>query len=392
MKKSPLLVLFLTIFIDLLGFGLVIPILPNLVAKDFGQGEIVVGVVAALYSVAQFLFAPFWGTLSDRIGRRPVILGSVFMTAVSYLLFSAANSYHLFIVLLVSRFLSGFGSANISTANAYIADITLPQDRAKRMGLVGAAFGLGFIFGPPVGGWLKENYNVEMVGYAAAALSFVNFIWAYFQLPESLKTFNKDRPFKFAPLREFKGVFGKGIITQLISLNFIYITAFSMMQITAALLWYDHFGLNDAQIGYTFAFIGVCSALVQGTLVGPLNKKFGERKLMIYGMVLMAIGLFSMPFVPVEYFIPGQLISIAFIALANGMIMPSVLALLSKSTDNSQQGYVLGMNQSIGSLGRVFGPLLGGALYQLLYTLPYVGGAVLCLLSIALIFKLKIER
>ena len=191
---GPLTVLFITVFIDLLGFGLIIPILPNLVTKLFMKPEWMAGLVAGVYSVAQFLFSPFWGTLSDRFGRRPIILLSVALTALSYLLFSYAVSVVIFSLLVIYRFLAGMGSANIAAANAYIADITTKENRAKSMALIGAAFGLGFIFGPPAGGFIKEEFGADWVGYVAFMPCLLNLIFAWFWLPESIQGRGASHP------------------------------------------------------------------------------------------------------------------------------------------------------------------------------------------------------
>ena len=205
MKKSPIFVLFITIFLDLLGFGIIIPILPIFI-KELGAQDFQVGLIAAIYPVMNFMFSPFWGTLSDRYGRRPIILTSVLVTAVAYIVFANA---HAIIIIFISRMLSGIGSANISVAQAYIADVTSPSERAKSMGLIGAAFGLGFIFGPSIGGYLKSisaEGSVDLVGYVTASLCMVNFILAYFLLPESLKEKKKNVRFNFKVVTDRKSV------------------------------------------------------------------------------------------------------------------------------------------------------------------------------------------
>lgn len=386
-NAGPLTVLFITVFIDLLGFGLIIPILPNLVTKLFMKPEWMAGLVAGVYSVAQFLFSPFWGTLSDRFGRRPIILLSVALTALSYLLFSYAVSVVIFSLLVTYRFLAGMGSANISAANAYIADITTKENRAKSMALIGAAFGLGFIFGPPAGGFIKEEFGAEWVGFVAFALCLINLVFAWFWLPESIKEKNKNVPFSFKPITALVEALRLPIIKDLYWMNFVFIAAFSMMQITAALLWFDKYGLTDKQIGYVFAFIGISSALIQGFLVGPLNKHFGEKTLLRFGFALMALGLLSMPFVPKSVFIPIELLSLLLIALANACVTPSLLSLLSQHLNPQEQGKYLGLNQSFGSLARVAGPIVGAALYQILYTLPYIFAFIMLLLALAMAFS-----
>ncbi len=378
MKNSPLLALFITIFIDLLGFGLIIPILPTF-SKELGASDLQIGLIAGVYSLMNFIFAPLWGTLSDRIGRRPVILFSICITGFAYLLFANINGL---LILLLSRVLAGIGSANISAAQAYISDITTPENRAKNMGMIGAAFGLGFIFGPPVGGFLKSTYGIGMVGYVAAILCIINLVMAYFSLPESIKEKNKSKKFTFKPISELARELRKPIISELFTINFIFIAAFSMMQITAALLWREQYGLDEKQIGYMFMYIGILSAIIQGGLVGKLTKTFGEKKLLIYGNVLMMIGLALIPFAPKELFLVVELVALAIIALANGCLTPSITSLLSQTADKKEQGQVLGLNQSFGSLARVVGPAVGGLLYGLNYHSPYLMAAALMIISL----------
>ncbi len=371
--RSRLAILFLTVFIDLLGFGLVIPILPTY-AVQLGASAFEVGLVMAVYALMNFIFSPFWGTLSDRMGRRPVIAFTVFITALAFLLLANAHSLML---LFAARMLAGIGSANIAASQAYITDITPPDGRAKALGLIGAAFGIGFIFGPPVGGFIKEHFGMDAVGYTAMGLSLINLLLILLFLPESLKVKDATNKLEIKPVAQAIRALRNERFRDLFLTSFIYITAFSMMQITVALLWAEHYALSEAQIGYMFAFIGFASAVVQGTMVGWLTRTFGEPRLMVFGCVLMGIGLFTIPFVPEEYFMPLALVPIAMLALANGCLMPSITSLLSRNASEKEQGQVLGMNQSFGSLARIAGPTAGGMLYGWHYTGPYVGGAVL---------------
>ena len=386
-KRAALLVIFVTIFIDLLGFGIIIPILP-IYAKDLGASDFMVGVIAAVYSLFNFLFAPFWGTLSDRYGRRPVILISVVITAVSYLVFAHAVTI---LLLIVSRMFSGLGSANISAAQAYITDVSDSRNRAKNLGLIGAAFGLGFIFGPPIGGLLKANFGIESVGYFAAGLCAINLVLAFFMLPETLKEKNTDAGFHFRPITELVRAMHRLEIRKLFTINFVFVTAFSLMTVTAALLWSERYDLTEDQVGYVFAFVGVTTALVQGFLVGPLSKKFGERRLLIYASILMAFGLLSMPFVPKDLFWL-EFISLAAISLANGGLTPSITSLISRFAGRGEQGKMLGLNQSSGSLSRVAGPIVGGSLYGIHYFWPYVGSFVLMLLVLVIATRVPVPK
>jgi MFS family permease len=247
------------------------------------------------------------------------------------------------------------------------------------MGFIGAAFGLGFIFGPPIGGFLKSmsgTGSVEYVGWFSAILSSINLILAFLFLKESLQQKQKDKAYSFKPIANLVNEFKKPVIRELILFNFIFIVAFAMMQISSTIFWAEKFGFNEKQIGWVFMYIGVLSAIIQGGLVGKLNKYFGEKQLLTYGTIFMVIGLGTLPFTPVDIFWL-QLVSLFFIALANGFISPAILALLSKNTPSHQQGQVLGSNQSFGSLARVIGPALGGLLYSLDWGFPFWGGALL---------------
>ncbi|MBL7962397.1 MAG: MFS transporter [Flavobacteriales bacterium] len=371
--SSRLAILFLTVFIDLLGFGLVIPILPTY-AVELGASSLQVGLVMAVYALMNFAFSPFWGALSDRYGRRPVIAGTVFITAAAFLLLAHAHSLAL---LFAARMLAGIGSANIAASQAYITDITPVERRAKTLGLIGAAFGLGFIFGPPAGGLIKEHFGMDAVGYSAMGLSLLNLVLILLFLPESLREKDGTRKVEMKPVTQTIQALRNEKLRDLFLTSFIYIVAFSMMQVTVALLWGEHYGLSEARIGYMFAAIGLASAIVQGTMVGWLARTFGEERLMVYGCIIMAFALFVIPFVPHAWFVPLAFIPIAMLAVANGCLMPSLTSLLSRSATEKEQGQVLGMNQSFMSLARVVGPSMGGLLYGWHFTGPYVMGALL---------------
>ncbi|GCD77473.1 tetracycline resistance MFS efflux pump [Thermaurantimonas aggregans] len=383
--KAALTVLFITVFLDLMGFGLIIPILP-IFAKELGANGLMIGIVASSYSFMQFMFSGFWGSLSDRIGRRPVILISILIMVVAYLVFANAGSIW---VLLISRLLSGLGAANLSAAQAFISDVSTPDKRAKNFGLIGAAFGLGFIVGPPLGGWLKDTFGIEWVGYTAAMFSAFNFLLAYFILPESLKSKNKVSSLWQNPFGNMVKVLRQSEVNQFFIINIIFITAFSMMQITAAILWHEKFQLSDAEVGYTFAFVGALAVLIQGSLLGKFTARFGEKSLLATGNLLLAIGLLAMPYVPVHLFVPLELLALALIGFGNAFINPMLSSLLSAEVSALQQGFYLGILQSSGSLARLIGPIIGGSLYDVHYTMPYVAGFGLMLVnfSFALSFK-----
>ena len=400
MKDKRIAILFFTIFIDLLGFGIVIPILPNL-AKSMAissqlnfNPDYAVGLTAAAFSVIQFLFAPMFGSISDRIGRRPIILGSILVNAVGYFIFGIAAN---FFVLIVARIISGFGSANISAAQAYIADISTPQDRAKKMGIIGAAFGLGFVFRPPIGGYLYHHGGIYQVGVFTAILCLVNFVLAFMFLPESNTNKSAHRR---KPSDTFKGMFtvwSMEVLGELFLINFIYIMAFSMMQINGSVLWKEKYGLNELQVGNIFGVIGVAGAIVQGFLIGVFSKKLGLKKMLLWGCPIVGVGLAIIPIPPtIEWFYVNQTLAIILLSVGNGLLMTSINSLVSINSPVHAQGSMLGTLQSLSSLSRVVGPLIASYLYAQSRELPfYIAGILMFgifFLAIKLSKKLKAEN
>jgi len=356
---APLLLIFVTVFIDLIGFGIVLPILPLYAKNDpFNATPIEIGAVFAVYSLMQFFFTPVLGKLSDRYGRRPILFFSLMGSALGYLVLGLANT--LFLVFL-GRIISGITGGNISTAQAYIADVTSKENRAKGMGLFGAAFGLGFILGPGIAGLLSK-YGIHVPFYFAAILSFVNATTLYFVLPESVK--------KGLPVREGKRRFAEliesfrqreyGILNLL---YFLLIVAFSMMTYSFV-LYTDHvFNYNAEQNGYLFTFVGIISVIGQGVLFGSLVKRLGEGVLAATGCVFMVGSLFAIPLVsPASGGLTALLLICTFLALGNSFASPSLMSLVSKISHEHEQGKSLGIMQSIASLARAIGPIIGGFL------------------------------
>ena len=384
MKNKALAVLFLTIFLDLMGFGLIIPILPTY-AKTLGATDAMVGLLGTSFSIMQFIFASFWGGLSDRFGRRPIMLISIAIMVVAYVLFANATVLWL---LFATRLLKGFGAANLSVAQAYISDVVPQKDRTKAFGVIGAAFGLGFIFGPSIGGVINEFYGVAGVGYFAACLGTLNFILAWLFLKESLEEKSDSIelfPNPFKDLVRFKHI---PEVNALFTINFVYVLGFSMMQITATLLWAEHFGLSEMHIGYTFAYVGLLAVIIQGGLIGKFNSWFGERNLLVIGTLLAAIGLFGMPIVPTDHF-SLELVCMTFLSLGNALLTPTVSSLLSSFAPEGMQGKILGTNQSVGSLARVVGPAVGGVAYGWHFSYPYLLAGSISLIVSVLAVRLR---
>lgn len=367
-KNKGLLVIFITTFVDLVGFGLVIPILP-LYAKDLGTSDWVIGILIGTFSLMQFIFASFWGSLSDRYGRRPIILISTLIMAFSYVIFSQANTLFL---LFLARALSGFGGANIGVAQAYISDVVEPEDRARAFAFIGAAFGLGFIVGPLIGGQVEANYGFEWVGYSAALFSVLNFFLALIFLRESIEEKDTTTPIKFNPLSDVMEGFKRPIVRQLMAINLVFITAFAMMQGTAALLWNEVYSLNQEQVANMFAFIGLVAFIIQGGLIGVIGKWLGEHTMLVWGNILVGVGLLGMPFVPEAYFFPLEYVCMILISLGIAFLSPTINSLISKVASSKEQGKLLGTNQSVGSFARILGPFIGGMLYGVDEPLPYI--------------------
>lgn len=355
--RSALPILFLTVFIDLLGFGIVIPLLP-LYAEHYNATATTIGLLMGSFSAMQFLFAPIWGGLSDRWGRRPIILFSLGGSIVSYLLLGFAQSLA---GLFVARLLAGAAAANVPVAQAYVADTTSAEDRAKGMGMIGAAFGLGFIFGPAIGGTLTL-YGYALPAFAAAGLSLLNLVWATWRLPESRRAPDFNSPLSHPmQLNRLRHVIGIPQAVSLLLLLFVTTFSFANMETTFALLGQDRFAFQPDRIGRLFAFMGIIAAVVQGGLISRLVKRFGEPRLVFSGALLMAVGLLWTPYAAEIRFL---LIALAALAAGQGVLHPSLTSLLSRSADPGEQGAVLGVGQSLSSLARIVGPVWGGILYQ----------------------------
>lgn len=361
MKRSPLFVIFITVFIDLVGFGIVIPVLPFYAeGTKFGATPSQVGLLFASYSVMQLVFAPILGRLSDKYGRRPVLLFSLLGTAAGFMILGFATTLWM---LFVGRIIDGISGGNISTAQAYIADVTTKENRAKGMGLIGAAFGLGFVFGPAIGGILSR-WGVNVPFMFAGALAFANAILLYFTLPE---TVTADHPARvsaaagrgwqqlFSALREPR-------LAYVLTIYFLGIVAFSIMTASFSLFLMFRLGYDAFHNGWIFAFVGIISAAIQGGLIGKLVKKFGEPLLVIVGALMFSASLVVIPFVTPATGLLAILTIGAVISIGQALSAPSLSSLASKSASAGEQGGVLGVMQSVASLARAVGPSLAAVL------------------------------
>jgi MFS transporter, DHA1 family, tetracycline resistance protein len=386
-------ILFTTVFIDLVGFGIVLPLLP-LYADRFGASGTEIGLIVLSYSAAQLLLAPVWGRLSDRFGRRRVLLLGLLGSASSYVVFAFASTFS---VLLLSRVMAGVAGANISVAQAYIADITPPEKRAGNMGLIGAAFGLGFIFGPALGGILAP-IAPELPGLVAALLCSTNAFLAVLFLPESLRrpprspskpppvgvdptivTTTSGHDFDPTPDEAPSGtetlavIFRETAFLKVLLLSFLITTAFAAMHPTFPLFAARRFGLDERDVGWLFAFTGAVSALMQGGLVRILVARMGEAALVRLCTIPFTLGFLVIAVAPS---VPVLLLGLGLLAIGFGGTLPSLASLLSRAAPDELQGGSLGIGQSAGAFGRILGPLLAGILWDALgMAWPYLVAA-----------------
>jgi DHA1 family tetracycline resistance protein-like MFS transporter len=361
MKRSPLLVIFITVFIDLVGFGIVIPVLPFYAeGTKFGATPSQVGLLFASYSVLQFVFSPVLGRLSDKYGRRPILFISLLGTALGFLILGFATTL---LMLFVGRIIDGISGGNISTAQAYIADVTTEENRAKGMGLIGAAFGLGFVFGPAIGGILSR-WGINVPFLFAGGLALANAILLYFALPE---TITPDHPARTSAAagrgwQQLVEALKQRRLAFVMTIYFLSIVAFSIMTAVFSLFLLFRLGYDPWHSGWIFAFVGIISATIQGGLIGKLVKRFGEPTLVIFGAFLFAASLFLTPFVRTGIGVVGILAIGALSAIGNALMAPSLSSLGSKSATARDQGSVLGVLQSVSSLARAVGPTLAAIL------------------------------
>ncbi|HEY1852567.1 MAG TPA: MFS transporter [Candidatus Binataceae bacterium] len=379
-RRAALLVLFLTVFLDLLGFGIVIPFLP-LYAARMHVGAFGIGLVLAIYSLMQFLCAPMLGRISDHVGRRPIIMLGLIGSSVGYLIYGFAAS---FAWLLFSRAIHGACAATVSTAQAYVADTTDESGRAHGMGMIGAAFGLGFVLGPAIGGLLGHS-SLRTPAFFAAALTFANLIFAAMRLPESHQPDPHAR-LEFARLVEPiiglpRQLLGHHL-TQLFSIAFLATFAIAAFEATFALMVSAIYGYGPAGMGGLLAYAGLMQALVQGYLLGKVVKRTGEMMLIRGGMIALAIGLAPMASLSSHAML---YLLLALVAIGYGFASPSVASLISKRTERRLQGEVLGINQSALSLARIFGPIAAGFAYQTCGpATAYVGAGLVALGALAM--------
>jgi DHA1 family tetracycline resistance protein-like MFS transporter len=372
-----MLALFLIVFIDLVGFGIIIPLLP-FYAEHFEATPVVVGLVMATYSATQLVAAPAWGRLSDRVGRRPVLLATLMGAALCYLWLGFVDSLWM---LFAARAVGGLMAGNIATAFAYIADITSPENRARGMGVVGAGFGLGFIAGPAIGGLLAGadpvNADFQSPALAAAAASALAFALAVFVLPESLAAERRADLARRSPAERrtlFREALARPQVGLLIALSFLAVFVFAGMEATFAMWSRRQFGWGPEQNGYLFAFVGLLAASIQGGLVGRLAKRFGEARLIVAGGAALAVGL---ALIPLSGTVPALLGAMVVAGVGFSLISPALSSLISLKAGDGAIGGVMGVSRSATTLARVVGPAWAGLLFSWLgKDWPYFAGAL----------------
>jgi MFS family permease len=395
-RKPSLGAIFLTIVLDLLGFGLALPFLAEVARSTFHVSSFTGTLLASSYSAMQFLFVPMWGRLSDRVGRKPVLMWSIAATAIANLALGVSLAWATSIVwLFVARMFAGFATANLGTASAYIADITPPKDRAKGMGIIGAAFGIGFVLGPGFGGLLAQIPVNDRHGpwalFVASMLSVVNFVWITLGLVESLpKESRKTREGRTLLPRGTLDVLRDSAIARAVLANFLLIFVFSGMEQTMRYFNKDAFGMSLAETGGLLVVVGLSGAAVQGGIVRRLSGKVADAAMLRAGLVLQVIafaGIAASPNIGRWFLYAAGVV----LALGNGLSQPATSAFVSKHAKPGEQGTTLGVAQSASSLARVFGPALAGLAYgsKLGIRSPYTIGCVGMMLALVVALPLR---
>jgi MFS family permease len=409
MRKPSVLVIFLTVFIDLIGFGIIVPFIPSY-SEHFGARGIVIGVIFAAYSAMQFIFSPIWGRLSDRHGRRPILLISTAGAAMSYVLFARStgleNHTLALCLIVVSRLFAGICGGNITVAQAYIADITPPADRSKRMGLIGMAFGLGFILGPFIGAESLHHLGDTGPGWVAAGLCAANFVLAFFILTESHRPDSAQAPPR-PHLDQWAHTLTQPKVGFLVITFFLSTFCFSCFESTLPLLVGANFHLDfkrDATsastIGYLFVYCGLIGALVQGGAIGRLVKKMGEPRLIALSLILTAASFLWLPFLQGASSLSWRvllqhdglpwvwlLLALALLSVGTSLTRPPLFGMLSNLTPAEEQGATIGVAQGAGSLARILGPVFATGLLVYSPPLPYLICAAVLLVTTGLVVQ-----
>lgn len=387
-KRGSLSVIFLTVLIDLIGFGIFIPLLP-FYAKMFGGDTFLAGVLVGTYSVVQLFFLPLLGRLSDRYGRRPILLLGLGGSSVAYALFAFGTHAESLALMFASRALAGLFGATISTAQAYVADVTTPETRAKGMGLIGAAFGLGFTIGPPIGGRLDEAFGAWAPGAFAATLSAAAFLLGFLRLQESHRPGQGGaRTFSFAAAAESLRERRRGVLLLLFLLQ---VWAFANLEAMFSLLGKERLQYDKSDMGDVFLFVGLVTAIVQGGLIHRLTKRMGVRTVFAVATVGLAIGFLTVGFATSK---TPFFISCAVIGVSYGLASPTLNALISRNTPGDKQGATFGVAQSAAGLGRALGHVGAGAMFAVAPFVPFTaaGTAMLIVAGLFVVYRTRFPR
>ena len=378
----PLLVIFLTIFVNLVGFGIIVPLLP-FYAETFGASPLVVGLLFAVFSLCQLIASPILGDLSDRYGRRPILIVSLIGTVISFVLLALAHSITM---LFIARIVDGLSGGNISTARAYVADVTEPKDRSRAFGLIGAAFGLGFIFGPGISALLAPiSYTAPI--WAAAALTLVATAMAWIWLPE---TVHRAHAGTGMPFRNMMAMMGRPSLRRVLVMDFAYWFAFAIFQTTFGLFAAARFGFDAPQTATFFAAFAVLGALVQGIFIRAIVQRFGDKTTFMLGLVCAAIGLVAATLTHTVTFFAVSLIPLA---LGIGFGHPTMSSLISRAASAEEQGRVQGAASAVESLGRTIGPVWGSASLQRFgEASPYISAAGFLIMTLVLSVGHRVEE
>src|SRR3954468_13224367 len=370
----PLTIIFLTILVNLVGFGIIIPLLP-FYAQTFGASPVVIGLLFAIFSLCQLVAGPVLGDLSDRYGRRPILIFSLAGTVISFVMLALAHSVWM---LFAARIVDGLSGGNISTARAYVADVTEPKDRARAYGLIGAAFGLGFILGPALSGMLAGiSYTAPI--WAAAGITLVATVMAWLWLPE---TVHRAHAGTGNPLSYLPALVNRPLVRRVLGIDFIYWLAFAIFQTTLSLFAARRFGFDASQTGYFFAAFGLLGAIVQGGMIRPVVRKLGDKPTFLLGLGFACVGLLMTAFAHSVWLFAAALLPLA---LGIGFGHPTMTSLVSRVARGDEQGRVQGAASAVESLGRTIGPIWGNAsLQQYGESTPYISAAAFLVLTLLL--------
>jgi DHA1 family tetracycline resistance protein-like MFS transporter len=370
--SRPLLIIFLTIFVNLVGFGIIVPLLP-FYAERFNASPLIIGLLFAIFSLCQLIASPVLGDLSDRYGRRPILIFSLAGTVVSFVMLALAQSIAM---LFLARIVDGLSGGNISTARAYVADVTEPKDRARAYGLIGAAFGLGFICGPALSAVLS-NVSYTAPIWAAAAITLVATVMAWLWLPE---TAHRTHAGTGMPFRNLQAILGRPGLRRILAIDFVYWFAFAVFQTTFALFASRRFGFGVSQTGYFFAAFGVLGAIVQGGMIRRVVDRFGDKRTFLAGLLFGAVGLTAATLAHSVTMFAATLVPLA---LGIGFGHPTMASLVSRAARGDEQGRVQGAASAMESLGRTLGPVWGNASLQRYgESTPYLSAAGLLVVTL----------